>query len=1090
MSTKFFTNEGSNTLLQKFEGILRHNPLLTEFDILVGYFRSTGFFQLQPHLANLKQVRILVGIDVDQLTAEAQRRGRLFMGASEGLVNDDFSTQFCEEVGASNYDMQTETNIQQFVSDIQSGRIQLRAHPSRKLHAKVYILRPEDFNEHNSGEVITGSSNLSAAGLGSDQAAASYEFNVALRDYEDISFASKEFMRLWDESTPILPEVVEAAKQGTHLRNITPRELYYKLLIEYFGDEIEYDPNILADMPKGYKKLDYQAHAIEQGFRLLQKHNGFFLADVVGLGKTIVAIKIAQKFFFENGYPDYRSRTLVVHPPVLESMWKETIDHFRLDNTECISSGSLHKVSKPNKYDLIIVDEAHKFRNDESESYSQLQSICKSLTLNGTNKRVILVSATPLNNKPEDIKSQLLLFQDSHNSTLEVSIGNYFSQAIKTYKEAIKSDDSESKRKKIEKIYEDIRNKILEPIAVRRTRADLQEYFSDDLSEQGINFPKIGKPKQLFYQLNDELDSLYEETRNIISNNNQSGLTYARYRLTNFLLPEFQAEYKSPLTSGENLAAIMTTLLLKRLDSSFYAFHKTLERFVRQAQIMKKMIEKNEIILKPDIKIQEYIEQERDEELQAYLQATVGSRKYSCENFIAELFVELDRDRYILERLENQWENVVLNQPDPKLEYLVEQLPTTLLSSERNPTGKLIIFSESRDTTKYLEDKLLHLGFRVLGIAAEDRSRYSEIIQRNFDASISRKKQADNYDILISTETLSEGVNLHRSNSVVNYDTPWNSTRLMQRVGRVNRIDGDLEEIFIYNFLPTVQIDDDITLKERAAMKLLAFHKALGTDSQIYTDDEEVGSFGLFDKTIGKEDELDRRLGYVIELRKLRDDNFDEFKRIKDMPLKLRNTVVDQELSNSTLCFLRNSRDGTFRRFYRIQEINQSNSMQQELSFTKCAEIFRGHIDDDTKDLPDFHHRHVCKAQNIYFHQLQEEHKLDYDSVKFSPQERKAINYLSALIKSDVANLDEIVDLKRAKEWISYGRSQNLVREISRYARRQNDIPFTPAVQLRETLGIIEKHIIKTNSGKTYSPQFSSALVSPEIVISQTYLES
>ncbi|MFO7662589.1 MAG: helicase, partial [Chloroflexota bacterium] len=181
------------------------------------------------------------------------------------------------------------------------------------------IFRPKGFNEHKPGAVITGSSNLTGAGIGADENSRNYEFNVLLHDFDDVQYATGEFERLWSESVGILPKFLAEVRDSTYLAaTVSPYELYFKLLLEYFGASIEYDPNALTDMPEGFKRLSYQVDAVTSGFRLLDKHGGFFLADVVGLGKTIVAILIAKKFYFHNGFPEHRSHTLIVVPPPME----------------------------------------------------------------------------------------------------------------------------------------------------------------------------------------------------------------------------------------------------------------------------------------------------------------------------------------------------------------------------------------------------------------------------------------------------------------------------------------------------------------------------------------------------------------------------------------------------------------------------------------------------------------------------------------------------------------------------------------------------------------------------------------------------
>ncbi len=419
MSSKFFTNADQNTLLRKFEGVFTNNPDIKFFDALVGFFRASGYFSIRPYLDNVPNIRVLVGINVDKIIAKYQAQGLLFQGDPQQTINEFLNT-VKDDIQASHYTQEVENGILQFVEDIITKKIRIRAHPTRNLHAKIYIFKPVGYNEHKSGAVITGSSNLTNAGLGAN-VNSNYEFNVLLRDYEDVQFASNEFEPLWEEGISILPEEISrVVRDETFLHSDpTPFELYIKFLIEYFGRSVEFDPNSITDLPAGYKRLSYQIDAVSQGYNLLEKHNGFFLADVVGLGKTVIATLIAKKFFYSNNFPSHISSILIVTPPAIKQYWIDTCENFELKTVEVLTNGSLHKITNPEKYDLIIVDEAHKFRNDTAEAYDALQRLCKTPTkhfqMDGTlsKKKVILISATPLNNRPEDIRNQVFLFQDA-----------------------------------------------------------------------------------------------------------------------------------------------------------------------------------------------------------------------------------------------------------------------------------------------------------------------------------------------------------------------------------------------------------------------------------------------------------------------------------------------------------------------------------------------------------------------------------------------------------------------------------------------------------------------------------------------------
>ena len=317
----FFTNRDGNTLMNEFEGILENNPQVKYLDAVVGFLRASGYFSLRPFLDGINKVRILIGIDVDKYIAKANQKGELFFGAEEE-VKEECLRLLKEDIEQSRYSKKVEDGMLQMVQDLIDGKLELRAHPSKKIHAKLYILYPENYNQHCFGAAITGSSNLSGNGLGIGEDR-QYEFNVKLTRYDDVQFAKNEFELLWEEA-----------------KNVP----------------INIDQEDPFDMPEGYSKYDYQADAVIEGYQKLIRYDGFFLADVVGLGKTVIATMIAKKFLIENG-PEH-TKILVVYPPAVEQNWKTTFKDFGIDKyTRFVSNGSLAKVLDEDNYDYWNADE-------------------------------------------------------------------------------------------------------------------------------------------------------------------------------------------------------------------------------------------------------------------------------------------------------------------------------------------------------------------------------------------------------------------------------------------------------------------------------------------------------------------------------------------------------------------------------------------------------------------------------------------------------------------------------------------------------------------------------------------------------------
>lgn len=917
MSTKFFNNTTSNTLFEKLQGIAKGMNGFYRFLAVVGYFRSSGYFKLRKELGDISDIRILIGINADDIFRK-HHLGWEMLEAPE-RAKELYNEQFKQDIIDSNYSKEVEEGILQLCHDLADGRLQLRLHPSKNLHAKFYLCLPESHTEHTDGWVIMGSSNISDAGLGTGKAPR-YELNVAMKDYDDVHYCYQEFEILWNEAVQLTLDEIKTPIDGTYLSSYqpTPYEIYIKVLIEAFGDQVEEDFNI--QLPDGVMELKYQKDAVIQGYQMLMQHNGLFLSDVVGLGKTMIATMIAKRFIEANGK---NTKILVVYPPALEDNWKNTFKQFGISKkAQFITNGSLSKVleGKGNyhdkeDFDLIIVDEAHQFRSDTSNRYDELQKICKSPCnnpgiLKSLRKKVMLLSATPLNNRPDDLENLLALFQDKHRSTIDgvTNLDLFFAPLKAKYKKLMRERDSRDVSREVDRIYEQIRDKVIDKVTIRRTRTNIlnDPDYKKDLFAQGIIFPNILPPNELEYDLTPSLSKSFTSTLTALTDDKaDEHLTYARYRAVEFLKPEHRVKYKNAEQIGKSLAGIYRVHMVKRLESSFYAFKKSLQTLLRITNDMIRMFEEDKVIIAPELNIKDMMFKGMD--LDDIIQYIIDKKGYSesdfrykAEDFDAEFIKMLYNDRDILEKLNAEWQRI---KEDPKLDKFASKL-VEFTSSDINPTGKLVIFSESVDTVEYLykflTETLAHSD--VLKISASNRNRLFDIVKANFDANVPIEKQENQYSIIITSDVLAEGVNLHRSNVIINYDSPWNASRLMQRIGRVNRIGSVADNIYNYMFYPSPDGDKQIKLYKNALIKLQGFHSAFGEDAQIYSREEIVKEFNLFDSNV--KDIVDKKIALLRELRHLYNTDREWYHRIKALPLKSRVMRDTGNHSGSTVVFV------------------------------------------------------------------------------------------------------------------------------------------------------------------------------------------
>jgi len=1109
MSSKFFNNIDS-PLFEKFKGIAENMHDFHTFLAVAGYFRSSGYFKLRKHLNDVKKIQILVGINIDDIFRKHDKS--LLMLGGEDEARSLFTDDFIKDVRDAKYSSEVEEGILQLCEDLASGKVEMRIDKSKNLHAKFYLCLPENHNENTDGWVIMGSSNISDSGLGISQPPR-YELNVAMKDFADVSYCHEEFRKLWEESIPLSPDDIARIRKKTHLDNMpTPYELYIKVLIDAFGDQVE--DNFTMTLPKGYMDLKYQKDAVIQGYQMLKEYNGFFLADVVGTGKTIVGTMIAKRFIEENGK---NTNVLVVYPPALKDNWKDTFEDFGITRyAQFVSNGSLEKVLEskdnykdPEEFDLIIVDEAHGFRSDAAERYDELQRICKSPRINegfidGLRKKVILLSATPLNNRPEDFLNLILLFQDARNPTID-GVGNLnlkFTPWIQKYKEAMRerfnsSITAKELSDKVESIYEEMRTEILDKILVRRTRKNLlnNKEYKEDLDRQKVKFPHIEQPQECIYEMEPELKTLFYHTMYMLmdtrseENPEGKGINYARYRAIEFLTGEAKEKYKQAQHITNLLAAIYRVHMVKRLESSFAAFKSSLHTFLRITNDMIKMFNEDKVLIAPDYDVKGMMS--KDMELDEIIEniANKGVAKedfvYKSSDFTDSLLNLLKEDAEKLEALCSAWDKVEV---DPKLDKFILLLKEELFDKKKNVTGKLVVFSESVDTLKYLKDELERKLKRkdILFVSAANRKAVKDDINKNFDANYKGDK-LDVYNIILTSDVLAEGVNLHRSNIIVNYDSPWNATRLMQRIGRVNRIGSVADNIYNYMFYPSEEGNDQIGLYQNALLKLQGFHTALGEDAQIYTRQEILHDFKLFDENV--RDNIDKQLEMLREVRNLYADEPELYKKIKELPIKSRTVRKEENRKQgvepkTSIVYISK---GLKSQFYKVV----GDGTPEKLEFVEAAEILRADRSELTGNfdaVKDIHYKHVEKAFNSYIRDDEKDNAAPTLTARRNDNGTKALALIRQL-KRAYRN-DEVYDkILIIETYVQTGVFTGLTKAINRLTQQVNKMTKDGSKMTDHSTEIIP--IIENLYSKYYIPESRQKkdedFGDPMIVTSETF---
>ncbi len=1032
--SSFFTNRDGNTLLTRFNTILRDDRV-KELEMIVGFLRLSGLYEIDDSIKNLEKVRIIVGINLDKPVFEVLKDKSLGYESNKKVL-ENFKAEELNDLNSLPYNKKIERGIQLLKNLLSEEKLELRIHKTKKLHAKVYIFLETPLKNYDNsidyrGSVITGSSNFSVSGLKNN-----VEINVELRDQNYIKESHNIFEELWIESIKITRDDIADIMKKSYIPQLSPYHLYIKFLMEYFGDRVNLQSE---DLPPNFKRLTYQTDAVNQAWDILQKHNGVFLSDVVGLGKTIIAVRIMQKFIANVK----EESILIITPPAIKGAWKRTINLFNIHrNHKIMSSATIDRIKDAEKYGLIIVDESHQFKNFNTERFKLLEQISKTPTYKNKKKKIILLSATPLNNRPEDLANQIYLFQDKRASTIPsfINLETFFADKDKKYKQAMKEEDDFKAKSILDTISNEIRENILKPIMVRRTRNNIKNIksYREDLEKQGIYFPEVNDVMELTYKLNNHLLNLFKKTILTIADyelnnngdlieipkerkkDNAKSLKYYRYRAVENLTPEKQEELrkKQGVQEGfyekisDSLSTLMKTLLIKRLESSFSAFKSSLKRMYEHLGEFIKMFEENRVIIAPDLHPIEYLIKGESEKLLKKLEENPEKGNvFESKDFVPEYIENLKEDYDKLKGLWNYWKDV---EEDPKIDSFKE-----LLDNDLKRYKKIVVFTESTVTAKYLTEKINRDD--ILLVSSENREEVEIDILENFDANYLENEQKDKYRIIITTETLAEGVNLHRANVIVNYDIPWNSTRLIQRIGRINRIGSPHKEIFIYNYIPTDEAENEIKLADKAFKKIQTFHNTLGSDNQIFSTKEEMKDVEIFENI---EDDGDDELYFLEELRNVKENNRALFNELMNKPNKLR-CIRDGEMKS--LIYMKN---GDFQKFYQIKKSNL-----ESISFTKMAFKLKANKDEkNIYEIPDFHFDDVNLAKtefNKELIQLKQDLSDKKSKTVKNKNDGKAIKRLKVLRK-DKSNFTEYEGelFKKITKIIKKGVFKNLSKEI------------------------------------------------------------
>ncbi len=849
--------------------------------IVSAYFTIYAYAALQDKLDNIEHLRFLFG------------EPRFVRELDPGKT--DKKAYRLEDNGLKLANRLEQSATARACADWIHQKVEIRSiRQANLLHGKMYHIA-------NGGveDAILGSSNFTLSGLGLAGANNNIELNLVVDSRRDRQDLRAWFDALWND-TRLVEDVRDQvlAYLAQLYRDNAPEFIYFKTLFHLFEAYLseEAQSSLLAiqqqivDTDIWKALFEFQKDGVKGAINKMLAYNGCILADSVGLGKTYEALAVIKYFELRN------ERVLVLCPKKLRDNWTVYQAHNNSDLNPFVRDRFAYTVLSHTdlsrdsgrsgdidlaalnwgNYDLVVIDESHNFRNntpgrrDEDGvviRLSRYQRLMQDIIQTGVKTKVLLLSATPVNNTLKDLRNQIYFITEDQDDALRASLGiASIQETLRVAQLTFNDWAKQSSERKTSELMERLSSgffKLMDGLTIARSRRHVQKFYRTSLAQLG-GFPERLKPQSL-YPATDLLDEFmsYDRLNDEIERYQLSLFNPSRY-----VLPEHQARYKaervaqfSQATRENYLIGMMKVNFLKRLESSVYSFDLTLKRTIQKMDDLKARIQHFQQFkaANPDLDFDELtVEDVDDEDLIAAFEVSKARFKLAHLD-LTRWLADLRRDREQLHILELSARDVTPER-DAKLAELKrvvrQKAQTPTIDKLGRPNRKVLVFTAFADTAVYLYDALaqwartelgLHVAL-VTGGSSQNRTTFGRNefshILTNF-APVSKRRaqmkgmpQEGEIDLLIATDCISEGQNLQDCDTLVNYDIHWNPVRVIQRFGRIDRIGSIHHAVRLINFWPTQDLDKYISLKARVEARMALVDLSATADDNLLNVEE------------------------------------------------------------------------------------------------------------------------------------------------------------------------------------------------------------------------------------------------------------
>jgi len=866
------------------------------------------------------------------------------------------------------------------------------------------------------GFALLGTSNLTIPGP--EHAT---EQTVVIRDDENVEALKCWFDGLWEDSRNITNPLLDELRRSWPMYEATPWEVYIKTAFRLLQGRITSrdDEELLWNDEVNRQLTDFQRDAVQHAVAIIHAYGGAFVADVVGLGKSFIGAAVVKHFQRTES-----ARPLIICPASLTEMWESYNEMFDLQ-ARVVSIGLLREnadfpggiLSQSPLYrdrDFVLVDESHNFRHPGTQRYEILQAYL------GTGRRCCFLTATPRNKSALDVYHQIKLFHQDDRTRIPVD-----PPVLRDFFSMVESGDRQLPD-------------LLRHILIRRRRRDVLRFygrdaethepidprrFGDYLSGDRQVYIKVGGEPFFFprrelstieYSIESVYQGLHETIRDFVGRrgeHNRAGtprLLFARYGLSNYVLTPYEevAPYDDLARIGQNLCGLMRILLFKRFESSVHAFRMTIQRLIRTHERFLMALDEGIVAAGEDA--QRVLTEAGGSEERDFLDAIRELRSdYSIEHFDVEsLRADIEHDTDILREIGRLVEPITPDK-DAKLQTLLVKLLDSPLAG-----GKQLIFTQYADTATYLHENLAEKLPSVVDVIHGQDSNRSQIVRRfapQANPGPSPVLPEEEIATLFCTDVLSEGLNLHDCNKIVNYDLHWNPVKLIQRFGRIDRIGSQHEVVMGFNFLPETAIERELGLQEKLKNRIREIHETIGEDAAILDSSEQLNTDAMYaiyqgDAKWSEEDEEGTNAGQspLVDaeeaLRGLKSTDPEEFERITGLPDGIRSSKAGTGPQLLVLCEAADPDQPTGTAFQVLYTIGEEG-IPTVVDANEALMAMACDTDEPRFDVAPSHSDFVARAKEDFVQQVMERRAERSQSTRLTRGQEYVVRNLRALFE-------------------------------------------------------------------------------------------